>query len=353
MPSLHVRVLGRFSTDVDGQPVIGLDLGKAQSLLCYVLLYRDRPHPREALADRFWSDTTTVQSKKHLRQALWQLQSLLGDQALPPAQRLLLVEAEWVRANPGADLWLDAGEFEQAFALVRGKSGEGLGDEEAQQVDTALSLYRGDLLEGCYEDWCLFERERFQNMMLIMLDKLMGYCQVHRLYEAGLDYGERILRYDHASERTYRRLMQLHYLSGDRTAALRQYERCRNALSKELGIEPAAQTRLLYDHLRSDYLDEEEVPPAPSASALQIIAQHVPAPNIGMLDRLESDLTILQHQVATTIRTLREHRETRRDPQDQSHNSTIALSYFFRLHRKIDAKKTPTRRASVIFSAVE
>ena len=42
------------------------------------------------------------------------------------------------------------------------------------------SVYRGDLLEGCYQDWCLFERERLQNAYLAMLDKLMVRCHGDR-----------------------------------------------------------------------------------------------------------------------------------------------------------------------------
>ncbi len=64
-----------------------------------------------------------------------------------------------------------------------------------------MDLYRGDLLEGWYQEWCLFERERLQNAYMLMLDKLMGYCEAHSEYEQGLVYGDLILRLDHASER--------------------------------------------------------------------------------------------------------------------------------------------------------
>jgi hypothetical protein len=40
-------------------------------LFCYLLLHRNKPHPRELLATVFWPECTTVQSRKCLRQALW------------------------------------------------------------------------------------------------------------------------------------------------------------------------------------------------------------------------------------------------------------------------------------------
>ena len=63
---------------------------------------------------------------------------------------------------------------------------------------------------GWYEDWCLSEHERLQNMYLKMLDKLMGYCEAHGQVNSGLAYGEQVLRYDRASERTYQRMMRLY-----------------------------------------------------------------------------------------------------------------------------------------------
>jgi two-component SAPR family response regulator len=89
-----------------------------------------------------------------------------------------------------------------------------------------VALYHGDLLEDWFQDWCLYERERLQNIYLAALDKLMDYCEASRDYDAGLAYGTRILRHDLARERTHRRLMRLYYLAGDRTSALRQYDRC-------------------------------------------------------------------------------------------------------------------------------
>jgi DNA-binding SARP family transcriptional activator len=107
-------------------------------------------------------------------------------------------------------------------------------------------------LEGWYQDWCIFERERFQLMHLALLDKLVQYCELHQEYETGLNYGMEILRNDHAYERTHRQLMRLYALTGNRTQALYQYERCATALRDELGVEPSESTRELYEQIRLD-----------------------------------------------------------------------------------------------------
>jgi DNA-binding SARP family transcriptional activator len=85
MSQLSVRLFGKLSIRCNDRCVDGLTGSKVQELLCYLLLHRDRPHCREALASLLWSDVSTAQSKKYLRQALWQLQGALRCQAEPSA----------------------------------------------------------------------------------------------------------------------------------------------------------------------------------------------------------------------------------------------------------------------------
>ena len=104
MSTLKFRLFGKFNVECDTQSVKGLDSGKEQELLSYLLVRRDRSHPRETLASLLWGDSSTEKSKKYLRQALWHLQSGLevSDAAAP---QLLLVEHDWVQLNWQSSLW--------------------------------------------------------------------------------------------------------------------------------------------------------------------------------------------------------------------------------------------------------
>jgi DNA-binding SARP family transcriptional activator len=77
MSALRIRLFGKFSATSDGRELEKLDACKSQELLCYLLVHRARPHPRESLAAMLWGDATTEKSKKYLRQSLWHLQSVL------------------------------------------------------------------------------------------------------------------------------------------------------------------------------------------------------------------------------------------------------------------------------------
>ena len=260
MAILKVCLFGKLSLHCDADELAGFDARKLQQLFCYLLIHRDHPHPREVLAGVLWGNNSTEQSKKYLRQTLWQLQSAL-DRGSDRSGNFITVDADWVNLNSSRDLWLDVAIFEDAFLPVKDVQGHDLGDEKAQQLERAVQLYHGDLLEGWYEDWCLFERERLQNMYLAMLDKLMSYCEANEQYETGIVYGTRILSFDRAREHTHQHLMRLQYRAGNRTAALRQYERCTLALEEELGVKPAKSTQVLYEQIRNDHVDDRSTPP--------------------------------------------------------------------------------------------
>lgn len=292
MIELSVRLFRKLEIERDGQMLGDISARKVQELFCYLLLQRDRPHHREILASLLWGGSSTAQSKRYLRQSLWRLQAHLDCQSDPISERVFLVEPEWVCLNPAADLWLDVTQFEETFARVEGVPGQTLDTVRAQALRNAVDLYRGDLLEGWFQDWCLYERERLQNMYLAMLDKLMNYCEAQGESEAGLTYGSRILSYDGTRERTHRRLMRLYYLSGDRTAALRQFDCCVKALRRELTVRPSARTVALCELIR----EERSLTPAQSSASTIIAPTSGTSQRSEVLDHLKG----LQKALAKT-----------------------------------------------------
>jgi DNA-binding SARP family transcriptional activator len=244
-------LFGRFSAQLPSGQAIDVRGRRIQELLGYVLLFRDRPHHREVLADALWGDEGwSADPKKQLRQALWQLRGTFRrGRETPP---FLRVDPEWVELEADIATWTDVSALEDEYQSVKGMLGEDLDDAGAQKLRHAIDLYRADLLEGCYRTWCVYERERLKTIYLALLEKLLGYCEVNGLPEEGLGYGERLLAHDAAHEPTHRRMMRLHWLAGDRVRALRQFERCSTALRDELDIAPSAPTAALLEQIRAD-----------------------------------------------------------------------------------------------------
>lgn len=252
MAALHVYLFRDFYLEKDDAPLAALENRKAKELFSYLLLNNERPHRREALMTLLWEEGEADKSRRNMRQALWQLQRQLDSNDLDQAQRILMIDGDWIQINQDAELWCDVLIFQLAYHKVQGIEGYEMDDDSAQRLREAIALYRGGLLENWYEEWCLIERENLQNAYLMMLDKMMDYCGIHLHWEEGITYGTRSLKLDRARERTYRRMMRLHALRGDRTGAIRLYEQCAAALRQELTVEPSQRTRELFERIRND-----------------------------------------------------------------------------------------------------
>jgi DNA-binding SARP family transcriptional activator len=276
------------------------EAAKVQELLCYLLLNR-KPHARESLATVLWPEASTAHAKKYLRQTLWQLQVALATNLGSFGHRVALVDADWIQLNPALNLWLDVHVFEQAFALMN-EGRTHLNDTTAQIVHEAAGLYEGDLLEGYYQDWCLVERERLQTMYLAMLDQLIRYSQSQRKYDRGLSYAATALRYEPASERTHRQIMRLYYYAGDRSAALRQYDRCVASLKSEFGVQPTGRTAELLKHIQAD---DVELPSAPPADLAESEVPDTLLPEVlKHLKEFRATLSAVQRKVRRDIRNV-------------------------------------------------
>ncbi|MCA9932357.1 MAG: bacterial transcriptional activator domain-containing protein, partial [Anaerolineales bacterium] len=105
-------------------------------------------------------------------------------------------------------------------------------------------------------------------------------------YDQAIVCGQQILCYDRARERTHRRLMRSYYLSGDRTGALRQYERCCTVLEDELQVQPDHRTQFLFEQIQNDALPNWE---------LNSTAYHL------QLCLLQQRLTVIQAQLQQEI----------------------------------------------------
>jgi DNA-binding SARP family transcriptional activator len=252
---LQIYLFGKFCVQREGLIVAGFEARRVQELFSYLLLNRQRPCSREILSSLLWRDSSPAQSKKNLRQVLWQLRSALQAETKPDAWSILNTNENQLQINLKADFWLDVDVFEQIWNKVKSVQGKVLDAPGVQTLRNAIVLHQGVLLEGNYEDWCLNERERQLNICIAMLDKLMEYSEVHREYEAGIAYGMRILDYDRTRESTHRWLMRLYHLLGDRTEALKQYQRCKAILNEDLCAQPDRHTQAFYQQILADQIE--------------------------------------------------------------------------------------------------
>jgi DNA-binding SARP family transcriptional activator len=239
MARLTLTLFGGFQVRLGAGPFLTLPTKKVQALLAYLALPPGRPHARDKLAAMLWGELSQGHARNSLRQALFALR-----QAMAPVRPAGLgVEGATITLHAEA-VDVDAMRFEQ---LVSARTPEALAQ--------AVELYRGDLLDGLslqeppFEEWLMGERERLRELAIEAHAALLAAQRTAGAVEAALQTGLRLIALDPLQEPVHRTLMRLYGQLGRRAAALRQYQVCVSMLRRELGVEPEADTRRLYQDI--------------------------------------------------------------------------------------------------------
>jgi DNA-binding SARP family transcriptional activator len=250
----------------------------AKAMLAFLLL-NGRPgsqqlgHRREVLADRFWGKQEERQARRSLSTTLWRLRRELEPDDTPKGTYLIAPPTGEVGFNFKSDHWLDIIAFESKVAAGMARPVGEMEPEDAQALEEAHLLYRGELLEDCYGDWVYRERERLN------LPRLMRYYEHHGRYQKSLACALNILAIDPLREQVHRHIMRLHASNGQRALAVQQYELCRQILAEELGIQPMAETQALNREILSadNRLPSQAEPISNNPGALQMAFQQLKA----------------------------------------------------------------------------
>jgi DNA-binding SARP family transcriptional activator len=242
-------LLGTVDLRLDDRPAPGLGSARAESLLAYLLLHRDAPQPREQLAFRLWPESTESQARTNLRHVLHDLR-----RALPNADSFLDVKPRVVQWRTDAPYWLDVAAFESSIARSEGSSANAPRNAPNADVATAslreaVELYRGSLVESCYDEWIAAHRDRLRHLFIGALERLASCLAEDGHHTEAIARAERLVLEEPLREDAYRLLMRLHDARGDRASALQTYQTCVATLAREVGAPPSVQTREAYEAL--------------------------------------------------------------------------------------------------------
>ena len=238
MPRLSLRLLGGFHLRLESRS-LALPARKAQALLAYLALRPGRPHSRESLTALFWGNVGERQARQSLRQTVFRIRKVFAAAKNPS----FVVQAETIAVNAAA-VDVDVASFER---LIRKRSPAALA--------AAITLYEGPLLDGLrvdeepFESWLRSERDRLRELIQEALTRLLAQQMKRGPAETAIQTAGRLLALDPLQEGAHRTLMRLFARQGRRAAALRQYQACVAVLRKELGVEPEAETKRVYQEI--------------------------------------------------------------------------------------------------------
>ncbi|HRW04910.1 MAG TPA: bacterial transcriptional activator domain-containing protein [Caldilineaceae bacterium] len=231
-----------FGTDGDNVSLTG----RVQALFTYLCVMRE-PQDRNKLADLLWDHQSEQEAKRNLRYVLRDLRKVIGD--------YLIVDGQTVAFHFALPHWFDITSFTTYLAPSMHSASTQV---ELGILQELLNLYTGDFLASFYiqeasnfERWMIAQRRHFRDAMIYGLQLATQQHLVLGEYDAGLALNQYLLTLEPWREEAHRHHMILLAASGQRSAALMQYELCCQILEEELDVPPMNETTSLYTQIKS------------------------------------------------------------------------------------------------------
>lgn len=242
---LDIRLFGGLEFIYNDKPLTGFRSSKVAALLAW-LAVDARIHQREAIAGLFWGESSDSDAANNLRQSLSNLRSLVGSH--------LDITRQTVAFRRDVSHALDVEIFDQAMQ----DSGQMEPTERIENLRRAVDLYWGDFLDGLllrdapeFEEWMLAQRVRYREAALQAMHALTDALMARSDYTGAIHTATRLLALDSWREEAHRTLMLALARTGQSSAALAQYESCRQILQEVFSAEPSAETTELYERIRA------------------------------------------------------------------------------------------------------
>jgi adenylate cyclase len=239
IPKTQTKTAKSAEDERNAAPVPRFRSRRTVALLGYLVAER-RSVAREFLATLFWPDEATSKGRSSLRRELHNLAQILPD--------CWELDRQAVAFVPSAGVAIDL------YTLLELESEERWGE--------AAELLAGEFLEGLYlddnlefENWLLGEREHWRGRADAILSRVIEGHIRRGHYTDALRHTRRLLQLAPWNEDAHRQAMQLLAWTGQRGAALRQFEICKQVLSEELGVVPAGETTALCRQIQAGALD--------------------------------------------------------------------------------------------------
>jgi len=243
----RVHTLGRFRLEKGGREVTFTGKGqrKPLELLKALVASGGRQVSDASLAEAVWPRIEGDSAHRSFTTNLHRLRKLFGeDRALPLAEGKLSLD--------GCLVWVDTWAFEQATNQVEQmlRAARAAPERLAALGDRVLALYAGSFLAQEPEaPWLLATRDRLRARFVRTVSALCRHWEQAGEAEHALATYERALEADDLAESFYRGLMQCHAALGRRAEAVEVFSRCRKTLAARLAVEPAPETRAIYERL--------------------------------------------------------------------------------------------------------
>ena len=244
--TLRVLALGPLQVFVGGEAIDTTVWGSARprELLIYLLMHPEG-RTKEQVGLAFWPEASSAQLRNSFHVTLHRLRKALG------GADWVTLENDRYRIAPDAVEEFDVAEFERDVVAAR-RALKRREDGATPALERALARFRGDFMDGePAGDWSIEHRDRLQRLFTDALMELGDQHSAENRIGKAADAYRRVLARDDLNEDATRALMRCYAKVGERSQALRLYQRFSDRLRKELDAEPEEETRELHDEIKA------------------------------------------------------------------------------------------------------
>jgi DNA-binding SARP family transcriptional activator len=245
---MEIRVLGELEVLDGGRRAGPADLGGSKPKQLLELLTAARGHPvsKDALIERLWPVGPPKHPVAALENHVWVLRRHLSD-AAPGLGEVVVAEPRAYRLAIER-LTIDLVRFDELVQHAH----TGAPSETRTYLGRALALVRGELFEDePYADWVAPLRETYRTRIAAVTLDLAEAALAEADASAAVELAGRVLDADPLSERACRLKMLGLAQQGERAHALQVFGSFSASLGADLHVEPAAETRSVYDAVRA------------------------------------------------------------------------------------------------------
>jgi ATP/maltotriose-dependent transcriptional regulator MalT/DNA-binding SARP family transcriptional activator len=245
---LRVHTLGNFRMWHGRQEIAARawHRKKARQLFLLLLTFHNTQIHRQQIVETLWPDLNPETGARDFKIAYNTLIRVLEprrNRNVPSS----FIERDGSRygIRQTADLYFDVAEFDRLIISADRQLSHDPGHAR-DLYRRALSLYKGDYLqEFPYEEWANQERTRLLNRYLRTAERLAGSLLREDHWAEAIDVCHALLDHDNCWEPAYQIMINAYLKSGNRTQAIRTYQRCEQTLRSELDLPPSSATQKL------------------------------------------------------------------------------------------------------------
>lgn len=265
--AVQLNCLGSIQVTVGPSPLKKFRSEKELALLIYLGIETGQAHARQHLAALLWPEYDEKAARGSLRVAFYRLQTLLRKHDAALTKELFQARRRSIQVNVDNEAWLvDVTQFRAHLTAVSSHNHVSIEmcAECELRLKEVVALYKGDFLTnfpiglaGPFDEWVEATRSELRQQMVATLRQLITICRVRDDHVSTIAYARQLVAIEPWQESAHRQLMRALADSGQRLAALAQFDTCCQILEEELDVSPSDETFALFQQIKTGTEAEE------------------------------------------------------------------------------------------------